>query len=521
MTVSQRMLFSLSRFLLPTLALASGLSVNSCRALPPAWRAGEANLKVPGTWANAAGPARSVDYRWLARFRDPALSRLVEEALQQNPDMTIAAARLQQAQAQAVIAGAAGRPQINFGFDASRNRSGFRTGQSGGSSSGTGTGQTGGGTGSTGSGSGGIGTGTIGATSTGASDVITTFSNNFGARLNLSWELDLWGRIRANVSAAIGAAQAAEGDYQAARSSLAAQVARAYFALLEAEEQERLAQDSVAIFENTERTIRERFTSGLQEQTGSAAQVRLALSDVANAIASLEQTRGQKLSARRQLELLAGRYPTGTQAGNRRLPDPGAVPPVGLPSDLLMRRPDIVAAERRFAAQGMRIKEAYRAVFPQISLTTSGGLAARQLKDLLNSSFGTWNLAGNLLQPIFTGGQIKGNISLRRGEETQALGSLQSTVLQAFGEVEAALTNEDVLRRREIATAQAARLADEADAQARADYATGVGDILTILTAQRQRIVIRSQLLTLQRLRLDNRVQLHLALGGDYQSQPK
>jgi outer membrane protein TolC len=190
--------------------------------------------------------------------------------------------------------------------------------------------------------------------------------------------------------------------------------------------------------------------------------------------------------------------------------------PTGLPSELLQRRPDILAAERRFAAQGMRQREAKRAVFPRLALTGSNGTNTDALKNLLASDYGVWSLGAGVTQTIFTGGQVLAEIRRRGAEQNEAQAALQKTVLQAFGEVEEALQLEGILGRREEALAESLRLAAEADTEARANYRQGIGDILTVLATQNRALQAKAQLVLVRRLRLDNRIALHLALGGDF-----
>jgi NodT family efflux transporter outer membrane factor (OMF) lipoprotein len=335
--------------------------------------------------------------------------------------------------------------------------------------------------------------------------------------LNLQWEIDLWGRIRAGTSAAVAGAEAADLDYRAARASLAAGVARAWFAMTEAAEQVGVAELALKATEDTQLALEERFRSGQAGDQGSlGAQLRLARSDVAAAKAALEQRREALAKTSRALELLLGRYPGGKAKGEVKLPDVPGRPPAGLPSELLQRRPDILAAERRFAAQGMRQKEAKRAVFPRLSLTGSDGTNTDALKNLLASDYGVWSLGAGLTQTIFTGGQVLAEIRRRGAEQNEAQAALQKTVLQAFGEVEEALQLEGILGRREEALGESLRLATEADTEARANYRQGIGDILTVLATQNRALQAKAQLVLVRRLRLDNRIALHLALGGDF-----
>ena len=269
-------------------------------------------------------------------------------------------------------------------------------------------------------------------------------------------------------------------------------------------------------FSSTEEVIADRFEIGELDGGGTGAQLRLAKSDVASAQEQVSQRKDLLQQARRQLEVLLGRYPKNLLQENLELPRLPSSPPAGLPSELLLRRPDIQAAERRFAAQSQRIEEARLALFPQLRLTASGGTSTESLRDILNSDFSVWNLAGNVIQPILTGGRLLAEKSIREEQEGQALASLQSTVLQGFLEVELALEADQYLAERQESLETAVSLAKEADTAARADYRDGVGDILTVLTAQSRALQLSGQLISIRRLRLDNRVNLHLALGGDF-----
>ena len=173
------------------------------------------------------------------------------------------------------------------------------------------------------------------------------------------------------------------------------------------------------------------------------------------------------------------------------------------------------------ASQGKLIKQAKLAVYPSFPLTASAGTSAPQLSDILQSNFGVWSLATNLAQPILTGRRVKAELAKRKSAERQALAALQSTVLAAFGEVEAALAGERWLYKRIVDYKEALKLADEAAKAAEEDYAAGVGDALTLFNAQSRQLDITSQLATLRRLRADTRVSLHLALGGAFKISDK
>lgn len=467
--------------------------LSACTALPPAFRTTEIGVEHPESWAARAGAQGGVDDAWIDRFRDRRLTALVDEAMTRNPDLTAAAARVDRAAANVRIAGADARPDVSARGEAAREKRNFV----------------------------GFPIFGTGPDDGGADGDVTGFTDDaFGVSLDVAWELDIWGRVRAGQSGAVARRQSAEADLQAARVSLAAQVAKAYFAMIEAGQQAALARATVASFRDTEAAIRERFELGQNDAGSLGADLRLAMSDVASAQADVALQEQARAEAARQLEVLLGRYPAGIVDVPSDLPALPGSPPAGLPSELLVRRPDIVSAERRFASAGARLKEARRAVFPQLSLTGRAGSSTDELADLLNSDFGVWRLASNVAQPIIAGGEIRGNIELRRADEREALADLQSVVLRAFSEVETALEVDRWLARREEALREAVRLAGEADEQARADYRLATGDFLTVLTSQLRLLRSRSSLLTVRRLRLDNRINLHLALGGGFRPQP-
>ncbi len=467
------------------------LLLTSCTTPSPESRTGELELDVPSTWTASSNKDAPVDNAWIDRFGDRKLSALVDEAMANNLNLKSAEARIAIAEANAKLAGADRKPTLDGSLSGGRQKQNF------------------------------IGFPFGGGADSAPDAVSSSLSNRFGTSLDINWELDVWGRVRAGESAALAQLDATAADYDAARTSLAAQTAKTWFALIEAREQQALANETLKIFQDTETVIRDRFESGQADGSGTGAQLRLAMSDVATAEAAVEQTGERLATTVRQLETLLGRYPEGLLKGTATLPSPPSRPPSGLPSELLLRRPDFVAAERRFASSGAKRKEAVLSFFPRFALTGSSGTSSEDLENIVNSDFGVWSLAGNVVQPILSAGRLTAGLALRDAEERDALSQFQNTVLQGFSEVEIALAVEGYLSRSEAALSKAASLAGDADQQARDDYRDGVGDILTVLAAQNQFVTVRSQLITARRLRLDNRINLHLALGGDFRPRGK
>ena len=442
--------------------------------------------RVPLAWSASRAGRSGVDEQWVSRFGDRQLSALVSEAVANNPSMASARERVNQAVILAKAARAPALPQVNAGLTGSRTQQVF-----------------------------------VGLPIPGTSGVLDSFATTFGASLNVSWEPDIWGRIAASQSAELARLGAETNSFRAAQASLAGQVVRAWLALGEANEQLALTYESLAIRKQTEEAIEERFAQSMGDEGGTAAQLRLARTDTANAEGTIERWKAEVERAQRQLELLVGRYPVGRVGEGMTLPDLPPKPPKGLPSELLQRRPDVLEAERRFAAAIKDARVAHLARFPSFSLTSSTGRTSDTFSDLLDSDFGVWSLGGNLATPILNGGQLKANFQRASSIERGALADLQRQVLDAFGEVEQALIADHYFDQQVAAAQRALKESEEADRASARDYAEGVDTILTLLQARTQRTQIASQVITLRRQRLQNRVDLHLALGGDFQIRGK
>ncbi|HJM65452.1 MAG: hypothetical protein CMN05_13965 [Roseibacillus sp.] len=460
-----------------SMAAVLGLVIlaTGCAVRPPESRIGKISAGAPERWIASKAAKAGIDQDWIKRFGDSQLVALVDESMKNNPDLRIAAERVRRAEAVARLSGAARKVQVSGKINGQLQKQRF------------------------------------------PGFPLNLGSNTaevYGASLDVNWELDLWGRLRATQRAAMADKQAQEQDYRAARTSLAAQLAKAWFALGEANEQIGLAQAAILVRDKTARSIRERFTAALEG--GLASQLRLAETDLAGSRAALARWQAERERALRQVELLVGRYPKGNLLSRRVLPKAPAAPPAGLASELLLRRPDILAAERRYAAAGSRFKAARLAHYPSFSLTGRRGTSTDVLHEVLDSRFGVWSLSGGLVQPLLSGGRLRQEAKIAGHDEEIALRELQRIVLRGFGEVEQALVAEEYFAKRERAVAESARSAREAAEAAIVDFADGAVEALTLLSAQDRQVQTAFQLASLRRMRLDNRVNLHLSLGGDF-----
>ena len=456
---------------LPTLALLT-LGCASTATLEPSEL-----IDAPAAWASATAPG-AVQSEWWRSFGDPALERLVEQVLARNFDLQAAAARVKAAEAQARIAGADLAPQLNAGLNGQRSRQNF-----------------------------------IGLPIPGApSDVLSTTTTSYGLSLNLGWEVDLWGRLDAAEQAAVAELQATQADLAGARLSLVAQTAKLWFQLAEAKEQAALAAEVAESFTVTEELLRERYEIGV----GSAQAVRQASGLTAAARAAEAGRRQQVDSLRRQLEVLAGRYPEGDLAGRAELPDVTGEVPAGLPVELLTRRPDLQAAERRLLAGDARLREAEASLYPRVSLTGSAGSSSTELDDLLDWDFRVWSLAAGITAPLFQGGRLRANVDRAEAGREELTAFFVGTVLQAFAEVETGLSAERWLARRVAQLEQAVEDANLATELAEERYLAGTLDGIRLLDQQRDSFRARSEELDARRERLLARIDLHLALGGGF-----
>jgi NodT family efflux transporter outer membrane factor (OMF) lipoprotein len=449
------------------------LGASGCALKPPPDRSALVKQSLgdaapPAQWRGGASMPGPVADDWLKTLNEPRLDSLIDDTLARNVDLRIAATRVEQAVAVLKIAGASLLPAVDLLVRQSQNLAGG------------------------------------GDTSLG------------GAFLSASWELDLWGRIRYGQRAAAGQYDSTQADYAFARLSLAALVARSWFVAAESSLQRQLAQDTLVAAERLAGLTRERLRVGnATEQEAARADANVQSYRIS--VRQLELSREQALRA---LELLAGRYPAATLAAAETLPALPAPAPTGVPSELLERRPDIVAAERRVAAAFDRVEEARAARWPRISLLA--GLAS-----IFNSPFVRENsdnpsasVGAGIVAPLFTGGALEGQVDVRTAEQKRAVAEYAAIGLKAFHEVESALANEAALADRHAALERMVADNERALSLSEVQYRVGSIDLRGVLDEQLRVYGARVQLTSVQAERLAQRVNLYLALGGNFARDP-
>lgn len=444
-----------------------------CASMPEVDRL-SAGVPIPGAWsASVTDIDAPVDEEWLASFRDPRLSGLVHEALAHNHDLGIADALLESARARSGMAGSERLPRLDAGMERTGGRAVSDTGH----------------------------------------EVEKIHERSHTLGLTMSWEIDLWGRLADLVRAADAEALAAEKDYKAVRLSLAGQVARSWFSCVEAHLQTGLARQNIESYERSLARIRGLYHAGV----ATALDLHLALAELAASREMLHDWEDRSSSERQSLQLLLGRYPDAAVDAAGDLPDLGLGVPAGLPADLLERRPDIRAARERLLAADWRLSGAEKLLMPCLTLSSSAGTSSRDLMNVLDADRAVYSLMAGITQPLYAGGRIEAGIREADAEARRARLEYGKTVLAALGEVERALDAETHIRSRIDALGEAAYQADRAAALALDQYASGTGDMVTVLESRRRVIQARSELRAAREELLANRIDLHLALGGSFE----
>ncbi len=448
-----------------------------------------------------------VDAAWWSRFNDPVLSGLIARAVTSNLDVQTATARLAQSRAQRGVVGAGQFPQLNGNTSYTRQRpskegaiSLFSGGAGQSASPGT-------------AANGLAGTQGGAIPSSRGIPAFDLFQGGFDA----SWELDLWGRVRRQVESADATLAASAEARRAALISTVAEVARNYVQLRGVQANLRITRDNLASARESSRLVQERARGGLgtdldaanaqAQAEGNAAQVPL-----------LEQQEAQAING---IGLLLGMTPAALV---NELSAPGAVPPVppvvpiGIPSEVLRRRPDIRQAEAQLHAATADIGAAEADFYPRITLSGSLSLQATQLKNLGNIAAASYAFGPSLSIPIFEGGRLRRTLELREAQQQEAAIAYQRTVLQAFTEVDNALIAYGAEQRRRRSLVAQAQQSRRALGLAQSRFRQGISDFLEVLTAQRTVLAAEQQVAESTTTVSQNMVALYKALGGGWEA---
>lgn len=455
--------------------LAAMLALAGCAARP-AWE--RPPVELPEAW-KAAAPATAADGRWWRIYADAELDTLVEEALAKNADLAIAVARVDEARALLEEANASLLPTADAGVRRDR-------------------------------------TGVSERTAFPNPAGVPRERNNTRATLEVAWELDLWGRLRNAAAAARSELLATEAARDGVRLAIAAQVARSWYALRALDEQAALMRRTIALREQSLALQKKRADAGLasdydyRQLEAEAAAVRAQLPGI-------EREREAETAA---LAVLLGRTPKSiheTQFARAAAAPAQPVPavlPAGLPSELLLRRPDIVEAERRLAAADARIAVARAQLFPSIALTGYLGSESAALANLFSGPATVWQLAASLAQPVFAGNRLLARIQGAEARERQLLAAYLGSIQNAFREVRTALAAQQRARETHDALAERTRLVADTLRLARLRYDNGIASQLDVIDAERSLLAAETARIDALRAQRTAVADLFRALGG-------
>jgi outer membrane protein, multidrug efflux system len=443
--------------------------------IPPAWQ-------PTAPWQEAVPSDTLLKGKWWELFQDPQLNPLVEQALDSNQNLRVAAARLEQARDQLTIARSALFPSIDLGASASRTKNSANRPLASYSFSNQ-----------------------------------STVQNDFRIGPGVNWEIDLFGRVRRQVEGARASAQQAQADFENTRLTLMAELATDYFSLREADAEIDVVRSSLELERGALAFVSSRHELGFATGLDLAQQQAL----LEAAAAQLELLQNQRAQFEHAIATMIG-----TPAPSFVLAPAASVPPlptvpVGLPSDLLQRRPDVASAERAMAAANARIGVARAAYFPIIDLAPglgapSLGWESTALANLVAAPSRIWSIGLSASQKLFDAGATRANVHFADADYNAAVATYRQTVLTAMEEVENGITGLTSLERARVQADASVRSAQKAFDIASERYKGGVDTYLDVITAQQTLLTNRRQAAQIQGQQFATAVYLVKALGGGW-----
>ena len=435
--------------------------------IPPAYEQAKAAVE--------SDPALELNDPWWQTFQKPTLDRVVEEALRNNLDLKKAAHRVLEVRTKFIQARGSRLPSLNFQAGAQLQRNTITLGGAG-------------------------------------EDRITSESYNLS--LPASFEWDLWGRLARAEEASLADLLQAEENRHTIAQTVVAEAVSLFLQIESLERRIQITEESIRTFRLSAQVVENRYRRGLISLL-DVSQAKRVLTQAEALLPALLQELGR---SQQRLAVLLGRYPETKPAGYQPedyFQDPPPVPP-GLPSELLLRRPDIQAAEATLKSLNAKVGVAKASRFPRITLTGGYGYRSGELEDFFGLSNSFWSIAAGLVQPLFDGGRQRANQRAAEERYQQGLMDYAKTILNAFAEVEGALlTREEQMKRRQrlLLFLEEARITQEV-AQNR--YLKGLVGYLNVLDAQQTRFQAEQNIVAVDLAILTNQVSLHRALGGGW-----
>lgn len=459
------------------LSLALVAALSGCSLIPEYQRP---DAPVPADWpqgeaySKASPAARAQALGWREFFRDPALQQLIEVALENNRDLRVAALNVDAYRALYRVQRADVLPAVSADGAGTRSR-------------------------------------TPGDLSMSGEPAI---SSQYSATFGVSWELDLFGRLRSLRDQALEEFFASEAAQRSTQISLIASVANAWLTLQADQALLQVTRDTLKTYEESLGLTQRSFDVGV----ASALELRQARSAVDSARVSIEQYTRLVAQDRNALTLLLGQsLPAGLPSGEGLERTQLATLPVGLPSDLLQQRPDILQAEYQLRAVNASIGAARAAFFPRISLTGAAGTASRELSGLFDGGSGYWSFSPSISVPIFNAGQLRANLDYAEISKNIQVAQYEKAIQTAFREVADGLAAQATYTRQVQAQRDLLATSEDYYNLAERRYRTGVDSYLTVLDAQRQLFSVQQQLISDRLAQMTSEVNLFKALGGGWQ----
>jgi multidrug efflux system outer membrane protein len=437
-------------------------------ALGPDYQAPNGELEA--AFKNAGFSKPPPEGSWWSSFGDPELARYIRMADRDGPSARAALARYDQARAALGVASADAYPAVTADAFTRRQQD------------------------------------------SGNSNFSAGIYNDYRAALNLSWEVDLWGRVRRQIGAAVAETEAAGHDYSAAFLSLRGEVARAYLSLRFSDAEIALLEETGTLRKEARRLMKARFDGG----ASSRIDYERSVTEHESVRSEIEQLRAERGRFENALAALVGRSASGFRVAEKSGQPSIPAPPGAVPSDLLRRRPDIAAAERRLAAASERIGLAIASYLPRLTLTGSGGYRSLSTSDLFNPGSKLWSLGPQLDIPVFQGGRAFSDRERAEAAYREALENYRDTLLNAVRDTEDALVDGRRLARASSSRKRGSESARTAASLVRKRYQGGAVDYFEVVESERTSLVEQRAALAIDKARALAATRLIQALGGGW-----
>ncbi len=423
------------------------------------------NLSLPEHWQESK-QALAVENNWLVQLDNAQVQLLVKKALAANHQFSIQAYNLAIAEQQLVVSGSKLWPELDLAFRAGRNKD----------------------------------------------NQTEKYSNSNSINLNLSYEVDIWGKLSAADQLSNYNYLAQKASFEQYRQQLVVNVVATWFKVIEADKLLKLYLNRVDNAQQNLTIIEAGYHSGLS----SALDVYLTRNDLNNELTRVSEQKTEKTRVIRQLERLIGEYPKGELLVNANLPLLTSEIPVGLPSELISRKPELKASWYQLLSKDAGLAYAHKQRFPSIVLSGSVGDSTADIGDLLSGSSLAWSLLGSVSAPIFNAGRLKANEEKARLELKQGEQLYLDNLYNAFSDVENAITAEKGLKQSYDTMLEAQENAKIAANLSFEQYQSGLVSYTTVLDAQKRSYDAQSTLIKIKSQLIANRINLHLSLGGDF-----